>query len=381
MSQWHIDPTPYSLMVLALGLIGLGFTFVAQSQVLGVVFLAAAGLAITYHLYHEKRESMNDMTCPIGQDCVKVVSSKYSRFLGVSVEILGGFYYGFILLTYGLIFIMSGAIPSWLLFIALAASTFAVLFSGYLTYIQAVPLGWMWCVWCVTSAIISTFILIASLLRIGDGIVPLLSMYEPISFTIYLLSIAVGLGTAVATDVLFINFSRDFEISKAQANAITTLYQVTWAALAFIVVAGLGYFIPHYQDLMQSAGFRVSMVTLAVILLNELLLHFNVGERMKKLRFVVKEEEREQDELQRKRQLTFILTTVSAVSWAAMFVSAFAEALFEIPFTFTEMVTAYLVIVLLAAFLGLLVEKILSLRAVGRLEDYLPFDLMGETAH
>lgn len=79
--------------------------------------------------------------------------------------------------------------------------------------------------------------------------------------------------------------------------------------------------------------------------------------------------------------MVFVLTTVSAVSWAAMFVGAFAEALFETPYTLNQMEAVYLALLVAAAIAGLCIGKIRSLRARGTLGDYLPFDLMGESAH
>jgi uncharacterized membrane protein len=116
-----------------------------------IIFLAFGGFLIARYIYHHKKNVKEALVCPLKANCDEVIHSDYSRFMGVSVEVLGMIYYCLIAVSYGLIVIFPvldlPLVASGLLF----ATVCAFIFSIYLTLVQAFALK-NWCTWCLISA-------------------------------------------------------------------------------------------------------------------------------------------------------------------------------------------------------------------------------------
>lgn len=362
MSEWHVDPTPYSLLVLAVGLLGIAVVFASPFPAAGIALFGLGGALISYHLYEDKKHKLRHVSCPIGENCVRVITSKYSKFLGVSVEIMGLLYYGFILAGYVAVLLPGVPTPGWFVYLLLVASGLAVLFSAYLTYIQAVPLG-MWCVWCVTSAILSTLILVGAVTRLGPELFVVLGQFSPVSRAAYLLAVSAGLGVAISNDVLTTKFLADFRLSDLQSGVLKTLMELTWASLGLIALAG-AYWIAPNATLLADPAIRVTLIALAAIVANGAAYHFYVSERMVDIYF----EEGDADVADRGvrlvRRLAFVLSSVSVASWATILLLTFLE----IPYGFGVLLAGYIGAVVLAALAGIGIETLILLRARGRFQ-------------
>ena len=102
------------------------------------------------------------MVCMLNSDCEVVVTSNYSKFLGIPVERLGITYYSIVAASY-LVFAFAPQLSqNFYSVILLWATVLAFLFSIYLTYIQMAKIK-QWCTWCLTSALICTVIFLAVL--------------------------------------------------------------------------------------------------------------------------------------------------------------------------------------------------------------------------
>lgn len=128
-----------------------------------ILLLSVGGFVVSFHIYHKKRKE-EPLTCIIGEDCEKVVRSKYSSLLlGIPNEVLGMLYYGVVTLLaaallYGASTIFSFSLATVLYILACAA----VLFSLILTLIQIFLLK-EYCEYCLLSAAISLAIFILEL--------------------------------------------------------------------------------------------------------------------------------------------------------------------------------------------------------------------------
>jgi uncharacterized membrane protein len=128
-----------------------------------VAALALAGIFISLYLTLYKLGVIGELSCSIGS-CETVNTSKYSRFLGLPVAAWG-------LLFYIDVFAIA-LIGTFAHFederafsiILVAESVVGVLFSAWLTYLELGVIHAI-CIWCVTSAVIVTVILLVS---IGD---------------------------------------------------------------------------------------------------------------------------------------------------------------------------------------------------------------------
>ena len=118
----------------------------------------ADSVFLTYEHY-----SLTSIGCPVSPwiNCLAVTSSKYSEVFGVPLALLGGFYYLFLAL-----FLLRSRKKMFIHFFLLTSS-FGVLFSLYLIYIQAFAIG-LFCLYCLLSALISFLIFGFSFTFLGN---------------------------------------------------------------------------------------------------------------------------------------------------------------------------------------------------------------------
>ena len=126
-----------------------------------IIFLAFVGYLIAAYIRHHKKNSKEKLVCPLKANCDEVIHSDYSKFLGISVEILGMFYYGLIAVAYGLFVVFPITETTVTVFLIHSASAAAFLFSFYLILVQAFAIK-NWCTWCLISASISASIFLLS---------------------------------------------------------------------------------------------------------------------------------------------------------------------------------------------------------------------------
>ena len=130
-----------------------------------VLLLALSGFILSWYIYYKKRRN-EKLVCIVGEDCDKVVHSKYSATLGIPNEVLGMLYYGLVVILSGAIVLGINTIASLPLLTILAViGGIAALFSAILILIQAFILK-EWCEYCLASAAISIFIFIVELLAV-----------------------------------------------------------------------------------------------------------------------------------------------------------------------------------------------------------------------
>lgn len=126
-----------------------------------IALLALVGLFVALYLWAHNAGLTGPIVCGVG-DCGTVQSSPYAKIGPVPVSAIG---------VVGYLAMMSlsfaGIQPSQrdsrvIGGLLLAGATFGVLFSGYLTYLEAAVIN-AWCQYCVASAIIMTMIFAATI--------------------------------------------------------------------------------------------------------------------------------------------------------------------------------------------------------------------------
>jgi len=125
-----------------------------------VAALALAGIFISLYLTLYKLGVIGELSCSIGS-CETVNTSKYSRFLGLPVAAWGLLFY-LDVFAIGLI----GTLPRFedervISIVLVAEAAVGVLFSAWLTYLELGVIHAI-CIWCVTSAVIVTVVLLVS---------------------------------------------------------------------------------------------------------------------------------------------------------------------------------------------------------------------------
>jgi uncharacterized membrane protein len=126
-----------------------------------VAALALVGIFISLYLTLYKLGVIGELSCSIGS-CETVNTSKWSRFLGLPVAAWGLLFYLDVFLV-----ALVGTIERFedepvVSAILTGEAAVGVLFSAWLTYLELGVIHAI-CVWCVTSAVIVTAILLVSI--------------------------------------------------------------------------------------------------------------------------------------------------------------------------------------------------------------------------
>ncbi len=120
-----------------------------------ILFFGFLGFIISNYIYRNKKKNKK-VICPNKSKCDRVVYSSYSKFFGLPIEKIGVLYYLFIVLSFGLIFVLN--VHDYTInLILLGVSSCSLLFSIYLTLIQIFIIKKL-CAWCIVSSI-TTFCL------------------------------------------------------------------------------------------------------------------------------------------------------------------------------------------------------------------------------
>ncbi len=307
----------------------------------GPIFFAIAGFLLAGYVYIKKSKKEN-LVCPMDGKCDEVVNSRYSKFMGVRVELLGMLYYAMIILAYSFILFMPDVVGDVFKFFMTGITVAAFLFSAYLVFIQAFVLR-MWCTWCLFSAGFSTFIFVTAVFGADFSLPALLNEYHGVVVFFHALAAAIGVGATTITDVLFFKFLKDYKISESEKSIMDTLSGVIWIALAVLVLTGVGLFIADPERFLASSKFITKVLAVSVLIINGVLLNLLISPKMLEIDFG--KENRDNGNLDFMRRLAFALGAISISSWYVVFLLG---SLRSIPLSVTAGITIYLSILVLA---------------------------------
>ena len=128
-----------------------------------VPILSVIGLGVAAYLAYVETQAASAVCGPVG-DCNAVQSSSYARVFGVPIGLIGVAGYVAILAVWAWARRSASALPAALLVLM---TGFGVAFSIYLTYLELFVIHAV-CMWCVTSAVIMTLLLVVSV-RLAVG--------------------------------------------------------------------------------------------------------------------------------------------------------------------------------------------------------------------
>jgi len=135
-----------------------------------IAALALVGLFVAMYLLLYKLGYIGTLSCKIGS-CEKVNTSPYAMLFGIPVSLWGVLYY-VALFTTALLSTTERFADDRRAAVALVVLTgWGVLFSGYLTYLEAAVIH-AWCQWCVVSAILVALMFVLALMELKDSRVP-----------------------------------------------------------------------------------------------------------------------------------------------------------------------------------------------------------------
>ncbi|MFW6331551.1 MAG: vitamin K epoxide reductase family protein, partial [Gemmatimonadota bacterium] len=163
------------LMLIALGLVAAdraGRLRIPESPEWAIPVLSVIGIGVAAYLAYVEVSGVEAICGPVG-DCNTVQQSRFARLFGVlPVGVLGVLGYLVLLGLWAVARRFEGH-RARILTLTWTLALFAVLFSVYLTFLEPFVIGAS-CAWCLSSAVITTLILLAltPARRAGDGVRP-----------------------------------------------------------------------------------------------------------------------------------------------------------------------------------------------------------------
>lgn len=319
-----------------------------------LILTALAGFLLTLYILR-KKHGHQKMVCPIGGKCESVMHSEYAHFLGVPLEYIGLTYYAIIFFAYGVFFFFPYLASPLAIFILLGLTITAFLFSLYLTFIQAFTLR-EWCTLCLTSEGFCIVILVGALASSPLSLQSLLETYEPFIGSVYLLMLALGLGAATVADIFFLKFLKDLHISESEHDVLSTVSQVTWFALASLILSGLGIVVAQGGFEGVTPAQRMAWIVLAVTIVNSAFLHLRTLPRLMHI-CMGEKHDHEAGELLSIHRFIFISGAISLASWYTLF---FLTTINTGTASLESLLTIYGAILIASGVAGCIMEYVLS---------------------
>ena len=127
-----------------------------------IPILAVLGLAVSVYLTYVEATSASAVCGPVG-DCNAVQTSSYARLFGlIPIGLIGTLGYVAILIAWIWQRLSANGLVDFVPIGILGMAAFGTLFSVYLTYLEIFVIKAV-CIWCLSSALIITLIMLAGL--------------------------------------------------------------------------------------------------------------------------------------------------------------------------------------------------------------------------
>lgn len=303
-----------------------------------LVLYGFIGLCISIYIYIKKRHNQT-ITCPLNGSCHTVIYSKYSKFLKVPVEILGIIFYSIIVVAYSLLLLNNSLATVSTQGILFALSTLAFFFSLYLITIQFFTIREV-CTWCISSALLCTFIFIYSVISVSNDTVFVTFFQESrkVYLGLHIIAIALGLGGATFNDIFFFKFLKDFQIDEQEAGILHTFSEIIWLSIGLFIVSGIALYIPNSQILMETPKFLVKLISFTVVVINGFYFNLLIGPRLTET-FIGKQS-LEHHQINYYRKFAFAQGAISMISWYTTFILGLVDK--KIPFSFIQILGTYI---------------------------------------
>lgn len=167
---------------------------------------------------------------------------------------------------------------------------------------------------------------------------------------VHLLGIALGVGGAIISDLMFFRAVRDKRITNPELGFLRLGSRAVTAGLVLLILSGAGMFLLDADRYIESSKFLAKMTVVGIIALNGIAMHFA---HIPRLRLLASRNPKALHRLEHWRVRVMATGTVSLVSWlTALVLGAFRS----VPYEYGTIVGVYLA-VLAVAFLGTLLLR------------------------
>jgi len=180
-----------------------------------------------------------------------------------------------------------------------------------------------------------------------ETIIEFLLAHKRIFLTFHLVGVAVGMGGATITDILFFNFLRDFKISRKEAEVMRILSNMIMIALVILYISGIALFFSGPATFSQSAGFLAKASILVVLTINGILMHKFIAPHMVEFSFL-RHPIKAHHKMHTMRAISFAMGAISFTSWYSVFFIAMLKSYLPVETTVFHIIGVYLCIVITA---------------------------------
>lgn len=184
--------------------------------------------------------------------------------------------------------------------------------------------------------------------------------FWPFAIVGHLIGVAVGVGSATVSDVLFFRFLKDYRISRQEERVLNVLHPLFWGALVLLVLTGAVLYLHDAAYYAVNPRFQLKVIVVTVIMVNGLLLNVVVSPRLRRISFGGSHTGHHPGELHHLRHMAFALGAISITSWYSALVLG---ALGMLRFTFAQGIAAYLALLTIAITVSQVIEWYLRRRA------------------
>lgn len=167
---------------------------------------------------------------------------------------------------------------------------------------------------------------------------------------IHLLGIAIGVGGAFASDLIFLTSIRDKKITFTEFRFISVGSKMVWTGLAILVLSGIGLFALDPSRLLISPKFQAKITIISLIVVNGIIFHVLHIPKIKRHR---NEHLPSSDEFVRNRALISAGGAISMVSWlSALILGGWRN----FPFSYSQTMLFYTAVVVIAILISYFVR-------------------------
>lgn len=178
--------------------------------------------------------------------------------------------------------------------------------------------------------------------------------YKQASVMTHVFFVILGMGSALASDVLFNVYIKDKKINPTENNTLEVLSRIIWISLWFIVLSGIAIFLSDISAYSMSSKFLLKMTIVGFIIINGYLFARITHGSLSKLNF---SDVNSHHKYVKVRRLSFAFGAVSLVSWLSAFVLGGIK---NIPVSFWSGLITYGVFLILAILGSQIVEYIIT---------------------
>jgi len=338
--------------LLTLGISGFFFAVIwpqAEGFYAFIAFAASGGLGVALYIYYTKKYKQQ-LVCPIGSDCNVVITSRYAKFLGVSLEYWGMFYYAVIFASYITLILAPHLLSEFFLSGLIILTSVAFFFSLYLLFVQAFLLR-QWCIWCLLSAMLSIMIFIVSLASIDFAVV-FLAEITTIIEAVHTLGFMLGIGGATTALFLFFKFLRDFVIDENELQTLKGISEIVWLGLVFVLISQFISYVTKIEILASSGPFLLQTIALFVVAVSGAVLMIIFTPFLTAIPFNETAKGHHHSLTESLRKPLFITGAIALSSWYFAFIMDYL-----LGYKLTVLLLAYIIVLVTVIATALLLEK------------------------